>query len=144
VRQRRFVLTNKEEGMKATQHLHDIVMPPAGEKFYSARIIERRDISDDLWVIRVDLAGEYRYEPGQYATLGLLTPEKHYERAYSIVSAPHEKFLEFFIELVPHGNLTPGYTRIGLATNSHCGKWPGDGSLSIQTVVAQSIFCLRQ
>src|ERR1700680_806348 len=82
-------------------------MAPSIEKYYSARIIERRDISDDLWVIRVDPGGEYHYEPGQYATLGVVTPEKHYERAYSIVSAPHEKFLEFFVELVPEGNVTP-------------------------------------
>ena len=82
-------------------------MPPSDEKYYSARIIERRDISDDLWVIRVDPGGEYNFIAGQYATLGVVTPEKHYERAYSIVSAPHEKFLEFFVELVRQGDVTP-------------------------------------
>jgi ferredoxin--NADP+ reductase len=82
-------------------------MAPSIDEFYSARIIERRDISDDLWVIRVDPGGEYSFLPGQYATLGVVAPEKHYERAYSIVSAPHEKFLEFFVELVPHGDVTP-------------------------------------
>ena len=75
-------------------------MTPSNDKFYNARIIERRDISDDLWVIRVDPGGGYSFVPGQYATLGVVAPEKHYERAYSIVSAPHEKFLEFFVELV--------------------------------------------
>ena len=82
-------------------------MAPSNDKFYSARIIERRDISDDLWVIRVDPGGEYSFLAGQYATLGVVAPEKHYERAYSIVSAPHEKSLEFFIELVPQGDVTP-------------------------------------
>ena len=82
-------------------------MIPSRDKFYSARIIERRDISNDLWAIRVDPGGEYSFLPGQYATLGVVTPEKHYERAYSIVSAPHEKFLEFFVELVPEGDVTP-------------------------------------
>jgi ferredoxin--NADP+ reductase len=82
-------------------------VPPSVDKYYRARIIERRDISDDLWAIRVDPGGEYSYVPGQYATLGVITPEKHYERAYSIVSAPHEKLLEFFIELVPVGDVTP-------------------------------------
>jgi ferredoxin--NADP+ reductase len=82
-------------------------MTPSSDKYYSARIIERRDISADLWVIRVDPGGEFKYVPGQYATLGVVTPEKHYERAYSIVSAPHEKLLEFFVELVPQGDLTP-------------------------------------
>jgi ferredoxin--NADP+ reductase len=57
--------------------------------------------------MQVDPGGEFPFVPGQYATLGVIAPEKHYERAYSIVSAPHEKFVEFFIELVPHGDLTP-------------------------------------
>jgi ferredoxin--NADP+ reductase len=82
-------------------------MPPSVSKFYSARILERRNISDDLWAFRVDPCGEFSYRSGQYATLGVVTPEKHHERPYSIVSAPHEKSLEFFFELVPHGQVTP-------------------------------------
>jgi ferredoxin/flavodoxin---NADP+ reductase len=82
-------------------------MIPSDNKFYSARILERRDLSEDLWVIRVDPGGEFPYRAGQYATLGVVTPEKRYERPYSIVSAPHEKLLEFFIELVPRGQVTP-------------------------------------
>ena len=82
-------------------------MPPSASQFFSARIVERRNISSDLLVVQVDPGGDFRYAPGQYATLGVVTPEKHYERAYSIASAPHEKFVEFFIELVPHGELTP-------------------------------------
>ncbi len=82
-------------------------MPPSGGKFYSARIVERRDISSDLWSVRIDPGAEFPYRSGQYATLGVETPEKHHERPYSIVSAPHEKYLEFFFELVPHGQVTP-------------------------------------
>ena len=82
-------------------------MAPPGNKFYSAKILERRDLADDLWTLRVDPGGEFTFRSGQYATLGVVTPEKHYERPYSIASAPHEKFLEFFFELVPHGQVTP-------------------------------------
>ena len=82
-------------------------MFPSEDQYYRTRIIERRDITDNLWMIRVDPGGAYHFEPGQYATLGVITPEKHHERAYSIVSAPHEKSLEFFIELVPQGDVTP-------------------------------------
>jgi ferredoxin/flavodoxin---NADP+ reductase len=90
-------------------------VPIPGSKFYSARILERRDISDDLWAFRVDPGGEFPYRAGQYATLGVVTPEKHHERPYSIVSAPHEKHLEFFFELVPHGQVTPRFhkSRVG-------------------------------
>jgi ferredoxin--NADP+ reductase len=89
------------------KEVHGELMPLSDGKFYSARILERRDLSEDLWVIRVDPGGEYTYRAGQYATLGVITPEKRFERAYSIVSAPHEKLLEFFIELVPQGEVTP-------------------------------------
>ena len=87
---------------------------PVSDKFYSARIVERRDISKDLWAIRVDPGGEFIFRPGQYATLGVVTPEKHHERPYSIVSAPQEKYLEFFFELVPHGQVTPRFHALGV------------------------------
>jgi ferredoxin/flavodoxin---NADP+ reductase len=82
-------------------------MSPAEDKFYRAQIVERRDFAGDLWTIRVSPGGEFAFKPGQYATLGVVTPEKHIERAYSIVSAPHEPLVEFFMELVPQGELTP-------------------------------------
>jgi ferredoxin--NADP+ reductase len=80
---------------------------PASDRFYQARIVERVDFSEDLWKIRVDPGGPFTFAAGQYATLGFQTPEKLVERAYSIVSAPYEKEVEFFIELVPQGELTP-------------------------------------
>src|SRR6266567_7925170 len=82
-------------------------MVPASDKFYSTRILDRREISDDLWVMRVDPGGEFKYLPGLYATLGVAAGEKRMERPYSIASAPHEKFLELFLELVPRGQFTP-------------------------------------
>jgi ferredoxin--NADP+ reductase len=82
-------------------------MVPLSDEFYSARVVERRDVSDDLLVLQVVLGGGFTFAPGQYATLGVVTPEKHYERPYSIASAPHEQTVEFFIELVPGGDLTP-------------------------------------
>ena len=69
-----------------------------------AVLVERRDITDDLWVIRLEPEdGPFKFKPGQYCTLGL----DGIERAYSIASAPHEPFLEIFLELVPDGELTP-------------------------------------
>jgi ferredoxin--NADP+ reductase len=82
-------------------------MSPSDDKFYRARITHREELSSDLWKIRIDPGGEFQYVAGQYATLGVRTSEKLVERAYSIVSSPYEKELEIFIELVPHGELTP-------------------------------------
>jgi ferredoxin-NADP reductase len=75
----------------------------SSDKHDTARIIERRDLSEDLWLIRVDPDGPFQFKAGQYATLGVDHADKRIERAYSIVSSPYEEGLEFFIELVPQG-----------------------------------------
>jgi ferredoxin--NADP+ reductase len=82
------------------------------QKFYPARIVQRRDVAADLWSIRVQAQGEFRFLPGQYATLGVMAAHKHIERPYSIVSSPYEPELEFFFELVPRGELTPALHKL--------------------------------
>jgi ferredoxin--NADP+ reductase len=82
-------------------------MTPSEDKFYRAHISRREEISADLWKIRIDTGGEFPFVAGQYATLGVREGGELVERAYSIVSSPYEKELEIFIELVPHGELTP-------------------------------------
>jgi ferredoxin--NADP+ reductase len=80
---------------------------PSSEKHYQVRVVSRRDLSPDLWVIRVERNSEFHFVAGQYATLGEPAKGKLIERAYSIVSSPYESELEFFIELVQQGQLTP-------------------------------------
>jgi len=78
----------------------DLTPNPA---FPTARLVERRDVTDDLMVIKLEPSEQFKFKPGQYCTLGL----GKIERAYSIISAPYEKYLEIFVELVPDGELTP-------------------------------------
>jgi ferredoxin-NADP reductase len=66
-------------------------MVPATDKHYTAAIIERRDFSEDLWLIRVDPGGPFQFKAGQYATLGVDHGDQRIERAYSIVSSPYAK-----------------------------------------------------
>jgi ferredoxin--NADP+ reductase len=89
-------------------------MPPSPDKHFHAQILARRDLSPDLWLLRVDPGGPFNYLAGQYATLGIELEGKRIERAYSIVSSPYEKTLEFFIELVPLGGLTPYLHKLGV------------------------------
>jgi ferredoxin--NADP+ reductase len=77
------------------------------DKFHHATITKRVDLAPELWMICVRPNGEFKFAPGQYATLGVEGPDKRAERPYSIVSSPHESELEFFFELVPPGDLTP-------------------------------------
>jgi hypothetical protein len=76
----------------------------------TARLIDRRDLTPDLMVIRLEPEARYTFAPGQYCTIGL----EGIERPYSIVSSPHEPTLELFVELVPHGTLTPRLWRLRL------------------------------
>jgi ferredoxin--NADP+ reductase len=92
------------------------------DKFYQARIVERQDITANLWRIRVDPGRPFGHVPGQYATLGVLTPGKQVERAYSIASAPQEDLLEFFIETVPDGELTPLLHELRVGDSLTCRK----------------------
>jgi len=82
-------------------------MASSPDKHFHSRILDRRDLSPDLWVMRVDPGGPFEFKAGQYATLGVEQNGKRVERAYSIASSPYENWLEFFVELVPHGDLTP-------------------------------------
>ena len=102
--------------------MSEIRMAPAGDKHYEAKILERRDLSEDLWLIRVDPGGPFKFVAGQYATLGVDHEGKRIERAYSIVSSPYEDGLEFFIELVPQGALTPHLYKLQVGDTMFCRK----------------------
>ena len=82
-------------------------MHASDDRFYRPTITQRVDMGPTLWMIRLQVEGEFQFSPGQYATLGVEEQNRRWERPYSIVSAPHESEIEFFLELVPGGELTP-------------------------------------
>src|SRR5579872_4753717 len=82
-------------------------MTGSAEKFQKAKIIFRKDHTEDLWTVRVRPEHPIPFKPGQYATLGIEEEGKVVERSYSICSSPHEQEMEFFFELVMRGRVTP-------------------------------------
>ena len=75
----------------------------------NATLVERTDITGDLFVIKLEPEqGPLKFKAGQYCTLGL----EGIERAYSIVSAPHEPWLAIFVEGEPEGSLRPRMHRM--------------------------------
>ena len=70
----------------------------------------------------MDPGGPFKFVAGQYATLGVDHEGKRIERAYSIVSSPYEPTLEFFIELVPQGELTPKLYKLHPGDTMLCRK----------------------
>ena len=74
-------------------------------KLAKVRVLKRVDITHDLILMWIEKPDGFTFKAGQYCTIG----SDDIERAYSIVSAPHEDDIELFLELVPppDGNLTP-------------------------------------
>jgi ferredoxin--NADP+ reductase len=97
-------------------------MAPSPDKHLHARILDRRDLAPELWILRVDPGGPFEFKAGQYATLGVEHGGKRTERAYSIVSSPYEDSLEFFVELVPHGEFTPALHKLKEGDTLLCRK----------------------
>ena len=76
-------------------------------KYTTGQITVRREITGDLWIVRLRPSERIAFRPGQYVTIGLPGSPRMVERAYSAASSPDEPELEFFLELVPGGELTP-------------------------------------
>lgn len=78
------------------------------ERYTQGTLVERLDFSDDLALFRLQPEEPLTFAPGQYATLALQDDTgQPLLRPYSVASAPHEEVLDFFVELVDKGVLTP-------------------------------------
>jgi ferredoxin--NADP+ reductase len=99
-----------------------------GDSQYNATVIAREEVNSALLIVRVKPDEElFDFEAGQFGVLGLLgsaarvpqsdaegdgekapNPNKLIRRAYSIASSSVQReYAEFFITLVPSGELTP-------------------------------------
>ena len=73
-----------------------------------AQLESRIEVSDGLAIFRFVLERDFSFDPGQYATLWLTHAGKTLARPYTIASSSSEKrHLEFYINLVKDGKLTP-------------------------------------
>ncbi len=73
----------------------------------SARVVLRREVSDGLWILRLRPEAPLTFQAGQYVAVGLSSGSRLIERPYSIASAPGQADLEFFLERVEGGALSP-------------------------------------
>jgi ferredoxin/flavodoxin---NADP+ reductase len=107
-------------------------MITSDDKFYRAKITRRIEFAPDLWAVRLHPGGDFKFAPGQYATLGVQSTDRRSERPYSIVSSPHEDELEFFFELVPNGQLTPDLFKLQVGDELLMRKVP-KGRFTLET-----------
>ncbi len=80
-----------------------------GEYPYNGRLSRWEEVAPGLAIVGVQALEEpFPFAPGQYATLGLMGPEKLIQRPMSISSSADDlSEYEFFIRLVESGGLTP-------------------------------------
>lgn len=72
-----------------------------------AVVTSRRDVTTDLWIVCIRPEEKISFRAGQYVTIGLPATPRMIERPYSVASSPVEPELEFFLERVPGGQLSP-------------------------------------
>jgi ferredoxin--NADP+ reductase len=79
------------------------------DNYHTLTLINRVDFSEDLALFRVRAPDSIDFTPGQYATVGLKEDGERSPllRPYSVGAVPGATELEFFVELVDDGKLTP-------------------------------------
>jgi hypothetical protein len=55
---------------KAPPFLGEVLTSATDDKFHRPRITKRVDFAPDLWMIRINASGEFKFASEQYATLG--------------------------------------------------------------------------
>lgn len=88
-------------------------MTVSEEKFTRQRLLEVQTLTPSLFTLRTSRDPGFRFSAGQFARLGVRKPSGCIVwRAYSMVSAPHDEFLDFFSIVVPDGEFTSELSRL--------------------------------
>ncbi len=77
------------------------------DKYTAEKITELKGWTPHLFSFKLTRFSGYRFVPGQFARLGIKKEDGEIVwRAYSIVSASYDEYLEFFSIVVPDGEFT--------------------------------------
>jgi len=90
-------------------------MTASEEKFTRQCLLEVQTLTPNLFTLRTSRDPGFRFSAGQFARLGVRKPSGCIVwRAYSMVSAPHDEFLDFFSIVVPDGEFTSELSRLAV------------------------------
>lgn len=88
-------------------------MSASDEKFTRQTLTQVETLTPNLFTLRTTRDPGFRFRAGQFARLGVRKADGSVAwRAYSMVSAPHDEFLEFFSIVVPGGEFTSELSRL--------------------------------
>jgi ferredoxin--NADP+ reductase len=89
------------------------VMSASAEKFTRQTITHVEPLTPSLFILRTTRDAGFRFVAGQFARLGVTKADGTVVwRAYSMVSSPHDEFLEFLSIVVPGGEFTSELSRL--------------------------------
>lgn len=88
-------------------------MTASAEKFTRQTLLDVHSLTPSLFTLRTTRDPGFRFRAGQFARLGVTKADgSTVWRAYSMVSSPHDEFLEFFSIVVPGGEFTSELSRL--------------------------------
>ncbi|MCU1750932.1 ferredoxin--NADP reductase [Pseudomonas sp. 6D_7.1_Bac1] len=88
-------------------------MTVSAEKFTRQALLDVQPLTPGLFTLRTTRDPGFRFRAGQFARLGVTKLDgSTVWRAYSMVSSPHDEFLEFFSIVVPGGEFTSELSRL--------------------------------
>lgn len=88
-------------------------MTASAEKFTRQTLLGVTPLTPSLFTLRTTRDPGFRFVAGQFARLGVTKADgSTVWRAYSMVSSPHDEFLEFFSIVVPEGEFTSELSRL--------------------------------
>ena len=88
-------------------------MTASAEKFTRQTLLDVHSLTPSLFTLRTTRDPGFRFRAGQFARLGVTRADgSTVWRAYSMVSSPHDEFLEFFSIVVPGGEFTSELSRL--------------------------------
>ncbi|MEP7156382.1 MAG: ferredoxin--NADP reductase [Betaproteobacteria bacterium] len=86
----------------------------ATDKYTVETITELHTWTPNLFSFKTTRDQGYRFVPGQFARLGVMNGDEMVWRAYSIVSASYDEFLEFYSIVVPDGKFTSRLSQLNV------------------------------
>lgn len=90
-------------------------MNASAEKFTCQTLLTVTPLTPSLFSLRTTRDPGFRFRAGQFARLGVTKADgSTVWRAYSMVSSPHDEFLEFFSIVVPGGEFTSELSRLNV------------------------------
>lgn len=88
-------------------------MTDSADKFTRQTLLHVQPLTPSLFTLRTTRDAGFRFVAGQFARLGVTKADGTIAwRAYSMVSSPHDEFLEFLSIVVPGGEFTSELSRL--------------------------------